>query len=507
MRLERKKNAKFNIIWGTANNIVEIVSPFICRTVLLHVLGSEILGLDSLFISVLSIINIAEMGFASAVAFSMYKPIAQSNYESIRKILNYLKRVYRYIGIIILSIGIILLPFLPNLIKNGLSSQNGNLYLLFSIYLCDSVLGYLILGHWSTLLSAFQANGYINIVKLFLNIIRTGVQVFSVLYFKEYFYYVLVIPITTVLSNVLFYKVCKKKYPSICCSGEVDNQTKKDIILRVKGLVIYKICSLSRNTFDSVFISAFLGLTINAYYIGYFSVYAALSKLMSVISESLISGVGNSMNLDSIEKNYHDMNRLNFVYMLIGGWMSICMLCLYQPFIALWLGKEAVFGFGVPLSFALYFYIAKMGDIRAMYSDAAGLWWENRYRSIFEAITNIILNYILINVFGVLGVVLASLLSILMIGFPLSTKVLFDRYFTNHSIMDFFISHIKYFFVSLIIGAISYGLCVIVHGSYINTIMYRCVICIFITPLLYWIVYYRIEYFEEVRQWILKILK
>ena len=60
MRLERTLNAKRNIVWGVLNKIVEVIAPFITRTSIIYVLGTEYLGLNSLFSSILSILNLTE---------------------------------------------------------------------------------------------------------------------------------------------------------------------------------------------------------------------------------------------------------------------------------------------------------------------------------------------------------------------------------------------------------------------------------------------------------------
>ncbi len=72
----RSKNALRNIIWGFVEKCASLLIPFITRTIFIKVLGSEYLGLNSLFTSILSVLNISELGFGTAIVFSMYKPIA-----------------------------------------------------------------------------------------------------------------------------------------------------------------------------------------------------------------------------------------------------------------------------------------------------------------------------------------------------------------------------------------------------------------------------------------------
>ena len=79
MKLERTKNAKNNIIFGTILKLYQILIPFVMRTAMIYLLGVEYLGLNSLFTSILQVLNLAELGIGTAMVFSMYKPIAEDD--------------------------------------------------------------------------------------------------------------------------------------------------------------------------------------------------------------------------------------------------------------------------------------------------------------------------------------------------------------------------------------------------------------------------------------------
>ena len=86
------------------------------------------------------------------------------------------------------------------------------------------------------------------------------------------------------------------------------------------------------------------------------------------------------------------------------------MLCLYQPFMMLWMGKNMMLPMSAVILLSLYFYLLKLGDIRALYSSAKGIWWEQRYRAIGETLMNLALNIILGRLFGVHGIILATMI-------------------------------------------------------------------------------------------------
>jgi len=83
MKIERTKNATRNIIYGTTFKIYTMFVPFLMRTLMIYLLGVKYLGLNSLFTSVLQVLNLAESGVGGAMVFSMYHPISTDNKEKI----------------------------------------------------------------------------------------------------------------------------------------------------------------------------------------------------------------------------------------------------------------------------------------------------------------------------------------------------------------------------------------------------------------------------------------
>ena len=130
MQNNRIKNTKKNIIAGIINKFITLFFPFIIRTCILYYLSNEYLGLSSLFTSILQVLNLAELGFSSAIIYNMYEPISKGNYELAGAYLNYYRKVYLIIGSLILFFGLILLPFITFFI-NGSYPNEINIYILY----------------------------------------------------------------------------------------------------------------------------------------------------------------------------------------------------------------------------------------------------------------------------------------------------------------------------------------------------------------------------------------
>ena len=144
MKLERTRNAARNVVFDGTMEIVNVLFPFAIRSVMLHCLGTEYLGLNGLFKSLLSFLNLAELGVGSAMVFSMYKPIAEDDTRTICALLRLYRTVYRIIGLTVAAVGLLLMPVLHNLIKGDLPAGM-NLYVLYLMNLGNTVLTYWLL--------------------------------------------------------------------------------------------------------------------------------------------------------------------------------------------------------------------------------------------------------------------------------------------------------------------------------------------------------------------------
>lgn len=506
IKLERTKNAKRNIAFGVVNKLVTILFPFAIRTVIIKEIGADYLGLTSLFTSILQVLNITELGFSSAVIYSMYKPIADGDNETLCAILNFYRKIYFFIGLIILAIGIVVLPFLPKLIK-GDTPNDINIYILYLIYLANSVVSYLLFAYKNSLISAYQRNDVISNINTIVHIFAYSAQIVVIVLTHNFYLYALVLFVASVSMSISTEICSRRMFPDIICKGTLSKGIKVEINQKVKGLLVNKLCQTSRNSFDSIFVSAFLGLTATAIYNNYYYIMNAVTMFFGVVATSILAGVGNSIVTEGQQKNYADMKKFNFIYMWLGGWSTICLLCLYQPFTEIFFGKDMLFPFPVVVLFCVYFYVLKMGDIRSVYSDAKGLWWENRYRAILESVTNLVLNFVLGKFFGVYGIIIATLISLFFVNFIWGSSIIYKYYFTEIRISEYYLLHLFYAVVTFGSCAATLFVCSILNVAGVTGLLLRFLICMILPNILYFLCYFRTPMFLEAKKFVMASVK
>ena len=495
--MDRTKNTLRNIIWGMLNKFITLLFPFILRSFIIRKLGSEYLGLSSLFTSILQVLNLTEMGFSSAIVFSMYKPIAENDTKTICALTNYYKKIYRIIGCIIGVMGIIIAPFIPNLIS-GTYPSSINIYILYFIYLTNTVVTYFLFAYKSAILTANQRSDIISNANSVVYIIQYFIQILVLCAYKNYYMYVGIMIITNIINNILIGYITNKKYPQYVGKENLDRNIKKDIKKRVMGLIIQKICATTRNSLDSIFLSMFLGLNIVAIYSNYYTIMNSVTSVLTLVTSSMVASIGNSIVKKSISENFQGLKKFDFMYMWISGWFTICLLCLFQPFMKIWMGENYLMPLSTVVLFCIYFYALKMGDIRTAYNQATGLWWEGKYRALAETLLNIILNYFLGKYFGVNGIIIATILSVILVNFIYGSTIIFKYYFKQNNIFEYYFAHLEYIFITLINAVLTYFIIskIKLMNNIINLLVYILICCI-VPNVVYIIFYQKNKHFKE----------
>ena len=488
MKIERTKNASKNIIFGMLLRIYQIIVPFLIRTALIYCLGVEYLGLDSLFVSILQILNLAELGVGSAMVFSMYKPIAEDDTVTICALMKLYKIYYRVIGGIILLLGMILCPFVPKLIKSDLPDEL-NVYTLYLMNLLATVLSYWLFAYKTSLLQAHQRNDIISKVTMVVATLRYATQFLVLFFLKDYYIYLIITLLGQVITNIITAFVVDKLYPTYKPEGNLDTAIVKDINQRVKDLFATKIGGIVVNSADTVVISAFLGLTVLAIYQNYYYIITAIIGIVNVIFISCSAGIGNSLVVETEEKNYNDLKKFSFIIIWIAGICTTCLLSLFQPFMKWWVGEELLLPFSCVILLCAYYYIYEINILLNSYKDSAGIWHKDKFRVLITSMANLFLNLLLVNVIGIYGVILSTVLTILFIGMPWLIHNLFTEIF-KRSAKQYVFQILKYSVSVLISVIISYLICNLINSYNILSLILRGIICIVVSNFI-WIFTYR----------------
>lgn len=492
--LERTKNTIRNFIGGLINKGATLLLPFLMRYVIVIYLGKEYLGLNNLFASVLSVLNLAELGIGAALVYSMYKPIAKDDRKAICSLLSLYKKIYRIIGLIVLVVGLAIIPFLPFLIKDNVEVID--IKLLYLFFLADTVLSYLLFAYKNSLLMAHQRTDVSSNIGTIVNIALNVTQLVLLIAFRNYYVFIMVKPAFTVINNLVINWATNKMYPDYKPNGIVAKQQRKEIMERVKALAGHKIGATVVTSADSFVISAFLGLDVLAIYSNYYYIAFFIISITAMFFSGMLAGIGNSLVTESQEKNYQLFKNVNFILSWIVSWCSVCLLCLFQPFMEAWMGEDMLLSNSSLLLIVLYYYSWQFRTTGLYFKDAAGLWQADFWKPYVSSLINIVLNIVLVNIIGINGVFISTIICMAVVNYPWETRVIFRDLFKRSS-REYYLSELQNFVKAIVMCAVTFSLCMLLpvqHGIW--CICFRFAICLIIPNLIFVLCSFKLKEFS-----------
>lgn len=408
----RSTNSIKNAITAIISNIVTILIGIVSQAIFIKILGTEYLGINGLFTNIISMLGIVELGIGSAIIYNLYEPVAKEDKNKIKSLMDFYKKSYRLIAIIVFVIAVAIIPFLNSIV--GEVSVDINIQFIYVLFIIDVVASYL-LTYKRSILYANQKTYITNMVHIGYLIIMNALQIFILILSKNYVAYLVIKIVCRVFENIVITIIANKRYPYIREKNaeKIDEKIKNDIIIKVKGLIFHKIGSFAVLGTDNIIISKFLGIATVGLYSNYNMIIQAVSNLFLQIFDSLTASVGNLLVERDEKKSYQIYKNMLMANSVLFTFAATEIICLIEPFIKVWVGEQYILPWTVLVVLVVNFYIQGMRKTCLVFKMAAGVFHEDRFYPIIEAIINIIVSVIFVNLIGLSGVFIGTIVSAL----------------------------------------------------------------------------------------------
>lgn len=503
---DRTKRAAKNVSITLLCQILYIIVSFVCRTVFTKILGAEYLGINGLFSNILTVLSFVELGIGSAIVYKMYKPLSEKDERSLCIYLNFYKKVYRIIILLITVLGILLIPFLDYLVNA--EDIDLNITILYLLYLADTITSYIYV-YKKSLLIADQKNYIIEIYTQIFNIIINIVQIVVLFISHQFILYLIVKIVGGFICNMVLASKVNMDYPFAkkVIKESINKEDELEFKKNIKGLLLGKIASISFDGTDNVFISLFSGVSTVGVLSNYTMILTTSNAIVNKVFYSLTSTVG-KLSVESNSKHVESVfKKIYFVNTLIYGYMFVGMSTLLQKFVTeIWLDEI----FHLP-TYALELFIIEVclrGISYPLYMTrtAYGKFYQLQWISALSAVLNIVLDFILGSRYGLAGIILATIVSRTITRGVDSYIVYKDC--LKKRVQEYYFMHFTYLCYMAIIEFIIYRICLIVR---LDNVVSEFVVEFFTITVIYWIVtifvFRRTEEYKYYKQFIVKIIK
>lgn len=408
--MSRTSNSLRNAGAAIGGQLLNNLLRFACRTVFLYTLGQEYLGISGLYSNVITILSVSELGFSTAVTYSLYEPLSTGDQGVIRAIMGFYRNAYRIIAMIVLGLGLLLMPALPHLMTGV--TDKVNIYHYYLLYLAETVVSYLFFSYKSVLLIADQKKYKVDVISYICQVATNVVQMVILVVWRSFLWYTVMFIINGVVTNIVTALVVNRRYPYLRGKApKLDPEKRKAILNRVYATGLNKLSVTVGTSGGSLIISSFVSVLAAGIYSNYSMIVQIFQKLLSGIFAAMTSSLGNLYATESRERNVFMFRSLNLMNNLLVTVCSVCFLVLFQPFIALWAGEEYLFSYGIVIAIVLNFATNYLQNVVQIYREACGIFVRGKYRPVFTAALNLGLSILLVQKMGIAGVFCGAILS------------------------------------------------------------------------------------------------
>ena len=441
MENSRLKNSALNFASGFLGRVLTILLNFAVRTIFIYCLNEAYLSVNGLYSNILTVLSLAELGFGSAMVYRMYAPVAVKDYQKTAALLQFYKKIYIIIGVVIFLLGLCVIPFMDYIIKDKPDISGLTLY--YILFLVNTSISYWFSSYKASVLYADQKEYIKTNVQNTMTILQSGLQIVLLLLFRKYLLYLLIQLAGNIFLNLYVALLVDKRYPEIktyqgaSLSAEERVQIRKD----TEALVLSRFGHVALNGTDNIIISAVVGVLWVGRLSNYTLICDSVTSVLCQITAAITGSLGNFFATEDKHAGYALFKKVEFLNFWLYGFSFIALVTLLDPFVQIWAGERFVLGLPISIAIAINFFVAGYMNTLWVFRSTIGLFKQGKFRPILVAILNIILSIFLGKLWGVFGVLFATFLSRAAIslwydplilhryGFEVSCKPFFARYF------------------------------------------------------------------------------
>lgn len=448
----RTLNSARNIVYRLISQVANILLKFVSRSIFIYTLGVEYLGINGLFSEILTMLSLADLGFGTAMVFSMYKPLAESDHVKLTQLVALYKRIYRMIAIAITIIGLCLIPFLPYLVN--LEEPIPHLEIYYILYLANTVASYLVV-YKTCILIADQKNYLISKYDTIFSLLSTIGCAILLILTRNFMVYLITQVVFTYSKNFYQSHVANKMYPYINDkASQLPKKEEKQIFDNVKSVFIYKFATTLVGSTDNTLISILTGTITVGYYSNYSMVITNVTMFMNIIFSSVTASIGNLVVQNDKKKNYDVYKIMQFVSFVLSSFVITSVYLLINDFIKVWIGEQYLLDNLVVIAIVINMYFSVVLMPIWSYREATGMYRQTKYIMVITAIVNLVMSIILGKMIGLAGILFATSIARISTYFWYEPKLLFTQFFEKN-VVEYYIGIGKNVIITLIVIGVS----------------------------------------------------
>ena len=501
----RTRKSIINLATGLAGQALALLSSFILRVFFARSMPASYLGLSGLFTNILSMLSLVELGVGPAITFSLYKPLAGHDTETVRKLMRLFQMAYRGIGCAILALGFLFTPVYPHLIQDPGGIEE--LDLIYWLYVVNTGISYFY-SYKVSLIIADQ-NQYIKNIGHYVAYVLMNVAQTVILVTTHNYVLFLVCQIAfTVSENLILSRVADRMYPFLRekNAGRLPREQTAPIVRNIRAMLCHNVGNIVVNSTDNILISKFMGLAVSGVYSNYALILTAVRNILTRAFDAVQASVGNLYAVGDEEKLREVFDRLCFMAFLLYGACAICVGCLIQPCVRLAFGEAYQLDGLTVLMLVLSFYLTGMRAPLSVMRAAGGLYYKDWAKPIAESAVNLVASILFLRWFGTAGIFMGTITSTLLACAWVEVWIVY-RNMLHTGVGLYIRRYLKYLLSTGAVGLLVHAAVSALSGTGVLRFALQAVVCLALVMALFSLLYWRNRHFVYFRNLVFTLFR
>lgn len=398
-----------NIFYSVGGQIITIVIGLLLPRLRIVSFGSEVNGMLSSVQQVYTYLALLEAGVGTATLQALYGPVAKDNKKQINQILSATNHYYKKTGYVYLFSVLIFAFVYPFVVRSQIPTKT-----IVAVILLNglgNVLAYFFQGKYRILLQAEGKQYIVTNLTTFVTVF-SGISKIGLIYAgcgvislqAAYFGF-------NLLQVCYFAWYIKKHYRWI----DLKEKENFQVISQKNSVLVHQISQMVFNNTDVLLLTIFCDLKIVSVYALYNMIFDMISTLMNNVNTGFSYKLGQLYNSDrtrfdrwyTLYERYY--TALSFSLYFLGYTLIVPFLKLYTRGVT---DTDYLLEY-LPLMFTAIKLMVSGRAPSGFVATFAGHFKKTQNRAIIEMVLNLTVSIVCVNVFGIYGVLMGTIVALL----------------------------------------------------------------------------------------------
>ena len=422
----RTRYTFYNFLVSIISGIVIPVLGFVKVRLFISTYGDELNGLYLVFNNVITYLNICELSFSLAFRQLLFKPLAENDRNEVNRIYSGVSSIYRFVGKLVIVLAFVLAFIVPLFNRDTIEMSVFEMAFLFLLMALPFGISYFLLPP-SLVIIADQKEYQISVWIQSIAILRMFLMILVILLKLPYVLIFIIEGLNVLLSNFFANRIALKQYPWLKYDKAI--KTNEEFKKSSQSTMVQRLSNIAITSSDNIIINTTMDLTSVSIYGSYSYLIEAALRIINSAITSPINSFGNLFNSEE-EDSYPVFEEFYDFSSYLATILSVCIFVVLDEFVYIWVHKAS---YVLPLSasviFSLNVFYLTQRESVILIRDANRLFLKAQKNAYLMTAVKIILSFLLVWKFGVIGVLLGTLIAYGTVDLFFNPKLVYEEVF------------------------------------------------------------------------------